>query len=329
MNINHCVSRAALAAFGAAAVLSVTGCSEKEFENHYTFPEDGLLTLITNEEEIRPDGFAADLCVPSSDGDLDADGVNAHAFGLFSVDGKEVISQHNVYERVYPASTTKILTCLIALERGDLDSMVTIPEESKITVSGSSMADLKPGDKLPLRDLLYGLMVPSGNDAAVAIAHHISGDVEGFSAVMNQRAAELGATNSHFVNPHGLPDEDHYVTVYDMYLIFNEAMKNKTFREIAGTAEYSCKVTNKDDREQPEREVTWTSGNGFLNGKFTFADNMHVICGKTGHTNAAGFCLVLGSEADSDGKQYISVVMNSPIYEYLYAGHKTLASKSQ
>ena len=318
-----------IAAAGMAAVLILTGCSEKEFENHYRFPESGLLTLITNEDEIRPAGFAADLCVPSSDSDLDADGVNANAFGLFSIDDGMVLSQHNVYERVYPASTTKILTCLIALERGDLDSMVTIPDESKITVSGSSMADLKPGDKLSLRDLLYGLMVPSGNDAAVAIAHHISGDVEGFAAVMNQRAAELGATKSHFVNPHGLPDDDHYVTVYDMYLIFNEAMKNKTFREIAGTAEYSCKVTNKEDREQPEREVTWTTGNGFLNGKFSYADNMSVICGKTGHTNAAGFCLVLGAESDSDGKKYISVIMNSPIYEYLYAGHKTLAGKSQ
>lgn len=304
-------------------IVLLSGCS-RDYQNKYTFPEEELIT--TANDDLFVNGFASGLCVAPSDEDVNTSDVNAAAFGLFDVDNALVISQHNIYDKVYPASTTKILTCLIALERGNLDDIVTVPDESHITVQGSSMADLKPGDQLTLRDLLYGLMVPSGNDAAVAIAHYISGDSDKFSELMNEKAAELGATHSHFVNPNGLPDEDHYTSVYDMYLIFNEAIKNDEFVKIASTPEYSCTVTNPDDSEEPERTVTWTCGNGFLNGKFSFADNMQVLCGKTGHTSAAGFCLVLG-ETDLSGHRYISIVMNSPIYEQLYASMRNLASK--
>lgn len=310
-----------------SAAVGLSGCAKPELEKTYVFPKEGLLSLITDDSALRPSGFAAKLCVPLEDTDLNTENVNAKAFGLFSLDDAKVVSQHNIYEKVYPASTTKILTCLIALERGDLDEIVRVPDESNITVSGSSMADLQPGDELPLRDLLYGLMVPSGNDAAVAIAHHISGDVEGFASVMNSRAKQLGATHSHFMNPHGLPDEEHYVTVYDMYLIFKEAMKNKEFQKIARTAEYTCHVEHPSDTSK-SRDVTWTSGNAFYNGKFSFADNMEILCGKTGHTNAAGFCLVLG-EKDAAGKQYVSIIMNSPIYEQMYVSMRNLAAKSQ
>lgn len=314
----------------AAVVISasiISGCSGPELSSGYSFPEEKLIT--TGNEEVFVRGFASELCVSEEDGDINTDNVNAAAFGLFDISSGKVISQHNIFDKVYPASTTKILTCLIALERGDPDDVITVPEEANITVSGSSMADLKPGDMITLGDLLYGLMVPSGNDAAVAIAHYISGDTDSFAELMNRKAAELGATHSHFTNPHGLPDDDHYTTVYDMYLIFNEAMKNDDFVRIAGTSEYSCSVTNRSEPEgQQERTVSWTCGNGFLNGKFSFTEDMDVLCGKTGHTNKAGFCLVLG-EADQEGRRYISIMMNSPIYEQLYAGMRNLAGKSK
>ncbi len=308
--------------------LLASGCGmrNREYDHHYVFPDEELITT-TNEDLFVP-GFAHDLCVGGGDGDVNADDVNAQAFGLFDLQTGKVLSQHNVFEKVYPASTTKILTCLIALERGNLEDVITVPDESKITVSGSSMADLKPGDQLTLKNLLYGLMVPSGNDAAVAVAHYISGDVESFAELMNKRAAELGATHSHFVNPHGLPDEEHYTTVYDMYLIFNEAIKHDEFLEFACKPEYTCSVKNPSDKDQPERIVTWTCGNAFLSGKFKFAENMNVLAGKTGHTSKAGFCLVLG-ETDQQNNRYISIIMNSPIYEQLYAGMRNLAEKSQ
>ncbi len=307
-------------------MLLLSGCT-KSFENPYTFPENGLEELVQNDSALKLSGFASELCVPKDDADLNTDGVNAAAFGLFSLDDKEVLSQHNIYTKVYPASTTKILTCLIALERGDLDAEVTVPESSRITVSGSSMADLEPGDTLTLRELLYGLMVPSGNDAAEAIAAYISGDSGSFAELMNATAKKLGATHSHFMNPHGLPDPEHYTTVYDMYLIFKEAMKNEEFRKISSTVSYTCTVNTAENSRNPQREVTWTSGNGFYNQKFSFADNMNIVAGKTGHTSAAGFCLVLG-ENDDSGKEYISIIFNSPIYEQLYASMKNLAGKS-
>ncbi len=308
-------------------ILLCTGCGKESFQNAYTFPDEGLSGLIADSNGIRFGGFSEELCVADEDTDRDVDGVNAGAFGLFSLGEREVLSQHNIYEKVYPASTTKILTCLIALERGNLDDIVTVPESSNITVNGSSMADLEPGDTLSLRELLYALMVPSGNDAAVAIAEHIGGDVADFAKLMNLEAKKLGATHSNFTNPHGLPDENHYTTVYDMYLIFNEAMKHEEFRDISRTKVYSCILNTSEGSKNPQREAIWESGNGFYNEKFSFAENMQIVAGKTGHTSAAGFCLVLGETGLSDN-EYISIIFNAPTYEDLYSSMRTLCEKS-
>lgn len=304
----------------------LSGCGSEVTEDIYSFPDEDLSLLLKDDSKERLNGFAADLCVPVSDSDLDTEGINGDMFGLFSLDDKKVLSQHNIYKRANPASTTKILTCLLALENGNLDDIVTVPSEAQIDVSGSSMADLKVGDKLSLRDLLYGLMVPSGNDAAVAVACHISGSVEAFAQLMNVRATELGATNSHFTNPHGLTDEDHYTTVYDMYLIFNEAIKHEEFREISGTSEYSCIINQAEGALNDPREVTWTSGNGFYNGSFSFKEGSEIFSAKTGHTYAAGFCLVLGWQ-DPKENEYISIIFDSEIYENLYASMRNLAEK--
>lgn len=304
----------------------LSACSTRNFENSYNFPAEGLTNLVGQDEGIRLSGFSEDLCVPVSDSDLNTEGVRAEMFGLFSLDEAKVLSQHNIYKQANPASTTKILTCLLALEYGTLDEIVTVPDEAMIDVSGSSMADLEPGDRLTLRDLLYGLMVPSGNDAAVAIAYYVSGSLEAFSQLMNIKAAELGATHSHFTNPHGLTDENHYTTVYDMYLIFNEAIKLESFREISSKAEYSCTINSDEESTNEERTITWTSGNGFYNGEFSFAQGMDIFSAKTGHTYAAGFCLVCG-ESDTLGNEYISIIFDSEIYEYLYSDMKTLVEK--
>lgn len=287
------------------------------------FDAGSILTQEMNGEKGK--GFASDLCVSSAYGENNSEGINAEAFALFDESGKQIISQKNIHQKVYPASTTKILTCLLALEMCKPDEIVTIPKESEIDVSGSSMAGLKPGDKIAMKDLLYGLMVPSGNDAAVAIAMHISGSVEEFARLMNKKAAELGATNSNFVNPHGLPDDNHYTTVYDMYLIFRKASENKDFRQVSSTKEYSVDVTNQNDGST--RTVTWTSGNGFYNGKYSLPEGYTITGGKTGHTNAAGFCLVLGEE-QKDGKELISIVMKAPVYENLYQGMVSLVKKA-
>lgn len=316
-----------------AAVLFVlllfTGCGKKNFADPYDVRALDTAEILKGEESgIKARGFAADLCVPETE-DRNTENVNAEAFGLFSVDGEDVISQKSLFEKVYPASTTKIMTCLLALEMCDLSEYVTVPEESVITVSGSSMADLKPGDRMTMEDMLHALMVPSGNDAAVAIACHIAGSIENFAELMNKKARSMGATGTHFVNPHGLPDEEHYTTVYDMYLIFNEAIKNEDFCRISGTGQYSATYTNSKYVETEgdfHKESTWTSGNGFYNGSFTLPSGLSYFAGKTGHTNAAGFCLVLG-EKDTQGKKYISIIMKAGTYEDLYHGMISLTDK--
>lgn len=308
------------------ALLVLAGCSLRTLEDPYSFPDEGLEDLLSQDDALRLSGFAGDLCVPVADTDLNTDGVDADMFALFSLDEGEVLSQHNIYKRANPASTTKILTCLLALENGNLDDIVTIPDEAMIDVSGSSMADLEPGDRLTLKDLLYGLMVPSGNDAAVAVAHYVSGSTEAFCQLMNVRAAQLGATHSHFANPHGLTDEEHYTTVYDMYLIFNEAIKHEEFREISRTTQYTCTINTDEESINEERIVNWETSNGFYNNSFTFVDGMDIFSAKTGHTYAAGFCLVMG-ESDGAGKEYISIIFDSEIYENLYAGMRNLVGK--
>lgn len=301
---------------------ALTGC-RTALDNGYALSQFDISSAYQHEDGLKAAGFASSLCVPETDGQLNTDGVSADSFALFDLTDHRIVAQKGIFEKVYPASTTKILTCLIALEEGNLDDVVTVPDESAITVSGSSMADLKPGDQLTLRDLLYGLMVPSGNDAAVAIAYHIAGGVPQFAALMNERAEALGATDSHFANPHGLPDEEHYTTVYDMYLIFNEAMKDERFLEIASKPSYTASIT---DASGAVREATWTNGNAFLSGKYSLPEGVTLSAGKTGHTSAAGFCLVMG-EKDASGKQYASIVMKAPSYEELYQSMQNLIGK--
>ena len=153
----------------------------------------------------------------------------AGAGGVFNLATGQCTYGQNLFGKMYPASTTKILTCLVAIEQADLDTQVTVSAHAADQTSDSSVANLAEGDAMTLKDLLYGLMLRSGNDAAIAIAETIGGSEEGFAKLMNEKAAALGATHSHFVTPHGLHEDDHYTTVYDMYLIFQAAVQNETF----------------------------------------------------------------------------------------------------
>jgi len=208
------------------AVSCVSGCGktsaviEQPYDVYATAADFGLSSNGSAEAKSY---FASDLCV-SEDVAIGTDSTDsqvAEGAGTFNLETNTVVYAKNLYERLYPASTTKILTAYIALKYcDDLDAMVTVSENAVNQASDSSVCNLKAGDVIRLRDLLYGLMLRSGNDAAVAIAEYISGDVDSFAALMNQEAAAMGATRSHFVNPNGLPDENHYTCVYDMYLIF-------------------------------------------------------------------------------------------------------------
>jgi D-alanyl-D-alanine carboxypeptidase (penicillin-binding protein 5/6) len=202
----------------------------------------------------------------------------------------------------------------VALKYGDLDQMITVSDYAADQTSDSSVANLEAGDIMSLRDLLYGLMLRSGNDAAIAIAEGIAGSVEDFAVLMNQEAAAVGATHSHFVTPHGLHDDDHYTTIYDMYLITAAAVKNETFLQIIGTASYDVSYTGTDGSAKTQ---TWTNTNHYLLGTEQAPAGFTVIGGKTGTTYEAGYCLVLYSTNDQ-GQKIISIVYNADCSLNLY-----------
>ena len=269
------------------------------------------------------DAFASDLCVVTDEASYDPDFVTSQAAALFDMDDREVLYSKNVFERMYPASITKIMTALVAIKEGDLKSRVLVTDDAVITEPGATLCGIEPGDTLTLEQLLYGLMLPSGNDAGAAIAVHIAGSIEAFSDMMNEEAVRLGATGTHFVNPHGLNDPDHYTTAYDLYLIFNEALKYPVFRQIVGTTAYTANYHNK--HSEPVSK-TWKGSNWFMTGERETPDGLKVFGGKTGTTKAAGYCLIMASRDDSD-KEYISVVLKADSRPHLYDNMTNIISK--
>ena len=205
-----------------------------------------------------------------------------------------VLLEHNAHQALPMASTTKVMTALLTLEKGNLDDVVTAGRNA-YGVPGTSIY-LGLGEKITLRDLLYGLMLASGNDAAVAIAEHLGGDVETFCAMMTRRAADLGCENTLFSSPHGLPGENHHTTAKDLALIAREAMSHPLFREIVSTKRAS---------------IPWEGRNyqRILNNKNKLLSEYEGATGiKTGYTKAAGRCLVFG--AQRNGLEMIGVVLN-------------------
>ncbi len=221
--------------------LLITGCSGSS-DAVYSYGSERMESLIAQVpvERGQAEPFAADLCVVMGSEPGPDTSVGAEAAGLFSLEDGQVLMQRNLFQRMNPASTTKIMTALVALREADLSESVTVGEETVITEPGASLCYIKPGETLTMEQLLYGLMLPSGNDAGAAIAVHMAGSIEAFSDKMNDLAHEIGATDTHFVNPHGLTDENHYPTAYDLYLMYQEAMKYPEFETIVGTVSYTA-----------------------------------------------------------------------------------------
>ena len=268
-------------------------------------------------------GFASGLCVVSDEREYRDNQLNAEAALVFNITDRTVLFSKNAYERLYPASITKLMTALIAVKYGNLSDMVTVPEEAKIDVPGASLCGLEPGDQISMEDLLYGALLPSGNDACAAIAVHMSGSIEAFADTMNQEAAALGATGTHFVNPHGLSDENHYTTAYDIYLILNEVSKYDKFMEIFTTRSREVSYTKADG--SPTSAV-YSISCWYFTGNTEAPEGVIPLGGKTGTTTPAKYCLALLSQ-DAEGKQYISVVLKAKNRQALYQNMNRLLEK--
>lgn len=273
-------------------------------------------SFIHIEDDIDTNYFASELCVTQNVdfGTDQTDSQVAQGAGVFNLTKKEVLYSQNLFGKLYPASTTKILTAYIILKYADLNSVVTVSESAAEQADDSSVCGLKAGDNITIRDLLYGLLLNSGNDAAEALAEHYSGSIEAFAELMNQEALRLGATNSHFMNPSGLSHNDHYTTVYDMYLIFNEALKIEEFVNIIQTASYECTYTNLSGETV---EKTFHNSNRYLNKTVKTPEGFTIIGGKTGTTFDAGYCLVLYSKNPA-GDDIISIVFKADARYNLY-----------
>ncbi len=226
---------------------------------------------------------------------ISADAISAQSAVLIDGASGRVLYEHNAHQQLPMASTTKIMTGLLACESGKLSKTVKVSAFASGT-EGSSLW-LKIGEKQTLENLTYGLMLKSGNDAAVAIAEYLGGSVGAFALLMNKRAREIGAVNTNFVNPHGLDAEGHYTTAYDLALIAREAMKNDTFRKIVSTKTYSIPMEgeNWDRALKNHNKLLW---------RYEGCNGI-----KTGYTKKCGRCLV--SSAKIGNQELICVTLNA------------------
>lgn len=219
--------------------------------------------------------------------------INSKRFVIYDRISKTIIGGKDEKIRSAMASTTKIMTATIVIENANLNDEVTI--SSKAGGTGGSRLGLKSGDKITVNDLLYGLMLRSGNDAAVALAEHVGGSVEKFAEIMNKKAEELKLTNTHFVTPHGLDNSEHYTTAYELAKLTDYALQNEKFANIVGTKTTTIYINNQ------ARQITNTNELlGVLNG---------VVGVKTGFTNNAGRCLV--TETKRNDMDIITVVLGA------------------
>lgn len=232
--------------------------------------------------------------------------ISSEAGLLVEVSTGKILYEKNAYKKMYPASTTKILTAILVIENCNLETDIATVSETALSniPSGYVTCNLQVGEEISVKDLLYALMIPSANDAAYVLAEYVGGSVEGFSDMMNKKAEEIGCTGTHFVNPNGIHNEEHYTTAHDLYLMANYAMKNDTFREVVSQTKYTLPATNK----YPSEDRVLTTTNDLLkpNSRNYYYESAIGI--KTGHTTQAGNCLV--AESSKDGLDFISVILN-------------------
>lgn len=230
------------------------------------------------------------------------DGLNSPHAILLRADSGEVLVEKDADSTIYPASMTKMMTALLAIEANpDLDTPVTLPEEifPALQAQNASLAGFQAGETVTVRDLLYGAMLPSGAECCEALAREVSGSEEAFVAWMNQKAAELGMTGTHFCNPTGLHDPEHVSTVRDMARLTEAALQNETFRKLFTTERYTVPATNC----HPQGFTMHSTLLSQLDG--TELHSGRILGGKTGYTGEAGLCLA--SLAEVKGREYILV----------------------
>ena len=294
----------------------LSGCGN----NTYNLNEPLHISSTVNLPIVRPSGLANQYAVIPYDAYVYDDADFEYEAGLLINQTKNsVVCAVNPHKRIYPASMTKILTGIIVMEAVEsgqiaLTDTVVIQKKIEFNEDNVTVLGLEPGDYITVNELLHGLLISSYNDCAIALARYVSGSVSKFVDLMNAKAAELGATNSHFVNPHGLHDNNHYTTPYDLYLIFNEFLSKDTLVQIDENSTYTLTMYRDSEKIQMELQAT----NGFLSNSFEMPSGYHITGWKTGTTDKAGSCIILEFVKDETEERYICLVSNAKDHETLY-----------
>ena len=287
--------------------------STEETEN------DTSETLETGETEDSESGFYEETSETAAvEEDIDA------KTGLIA--GKDTLSNiygKNIYDRVYPASVTKIMTALLTMEKANFSDTVVFTEDMVVTDYGAKLCGFEVGDQLTVEQLFYGLLVYSGNDAANALAVHIAGSVEAFADMMNTEAKKLGCVDTHFVNPSGLHDNDHYTSAYDLYMIFDKCLEYDIFQEVIRQNSYSLSYR---DAAGETVDAVYNTTNQYFLDYYDYPESVRVLGGKTGTTDEAGCCLIL-YEVDKKNQGYISVILGASDSDELYSEMNILLNK--
>ena len=319
--LRHCLVRKKLlratALILACSMVLLTGCGSRTFKAGKQLD----IGVLPNLPLYSSCGMAQEYAVVGKDEELNAANYNGvYAAMLLDNTTREPIIAHNAHKRIYPASMTKIMTGLLvieSIEKGDisLDDVVTLNRKVTFDDWDAMASDLVGGCKVNVKNLLYGLMITSYNDCGVILAELIAGSESAFCDMMNKKAQEIGATNTHFENCHGLHSDDHYTTAYDLYLILEEFSKHDLAYMIDSLSTYDFTYTDPDGNEQV---VTIEPTNEYLTGEIKLPDGYSIGSWKTGTTEEALNCLIMELKNDSTGDDYVAIIAGADGKEALY-----------
>ena len=301
-----------------------TGCG-RVINNDYESMRgaDQFNPMVTSQTSVtREESFAYNLCLPE-DTKAEGSGLSLPTAGLFDLSKKNTIYGSGLTTKVFPASTTKLMTALVALKHGNPAQTITISENAAYPDADAQRLVLTAGDTMTLEQAINYLLVFSANDVAIAIAENIGGSYDEFVALMNSEARAIGATGTHFTNPHGLHDDDHYTTPYDLYLILNEAVKYELIRKVLPQSSYNTMFVGEDGSS---KSIAVNATDAYLTGEVDAPEGITVLGGKTGTTEPAGHCLIILSKNSKD-EDYISVVMKTDSLEELYESMNSLLAQ--
>lgn len=283
--------------------------------------------LLANEHGLSEDAVSAssltsgkqswsgvDVCVPDDDTQYEDEDVSAGAALLFSLDRPDAVYAKNVYQKMNPASITTLFTAYVVLQNKKLSDTVTVTEDEIAGLWHTSTIGLEAGDQVTVEQLLHGMLLCSGVDAANVLAVETAGSKDAFVKMMNDAAGECGCVDTQFQNPNGLTETGHYTTVYDIYLILHKLAEDEQFMKIISTGTYHAVYQNAEGEQQ---EKTYTSTVRYVEDGISQLGSVNIIGGKTGTTSSAGHCLALICSSDS-GEKYLAVVLKAKSRDSLY-----------